>query len=357
MMDVAGMGVGANLSLFALGAAAVWWAGRALVARTDLVAERTGMGRVFAGAVLLGVATSLPELATTLSAASAGAGALAGNNLLGGVAMQVAVLALIDGLALRGRALTFFSPRASLIQYGVFLVLLLAVAAAAIVAPDLVILGRVSVWSLALAAIYGLSLWSLSRYEGAPRWEPRGEVAEPPQSARDMKDEVLERFAGIGLGRIGAELAGLALVVVCGGWLVAVTGEAIAAMTGLGQTLVGATLVALATSLPELSTTWSAIRFGAYSMAVGNILGTNGLEVALLLPADVAYAQGSIFTQLDQASLLLAMIGIVVTLITLWGVLERQDRTLGRSLGVDSALVLLVYAGGMALFMVVTRGG
>jgi cation:H+ antiporter len=334
---------------FVLGALAVWWAGRALAERADVIADRTGLGKVLAGAVLLGVATSLPEIGTTVSAASAGAGSLAANNLLGGVAMQITVLAAVDGVALRGMALTRFSPRAGLLMHGVFLVLLLAVASAAVVGPDRVVAGRVSVWSLALAAIYGVTIYALQAYEGDPRWEPRGEVAQPPQSAVDMKDAMSARYAGSGLAQLCVGFGGYAAVVLAGGWLVATSGEALARQTGLGQTLVGATLVAVSTSLPEVSTTFSAVRFGAYSMAVSNILGTNALEVALLLPADLAYAEGSIFAVLDPSSVVLAALGMVLTLLFVWGVLERRDRTVA-SLGIDSLLVLGTYAAGMLIF-------
>lgn len=344
----------ANLAIFTTAAAAVWWSGSALATRADLIAERTGLGSLFAGALLLGVATSLPEIATTVSAALSGAGTLAGNNLLGGVAMQIAVLAVIDGVALRGLALTVFSPNASHLLHAVFLAMLLCVAAAGIVGPDYAIAGRLSVWSLALPIVYLLTLHYLRRYEGNPRWEPQGEVMEPPQSAVDMKDAVARRHEGRGDARIGIEFALSAAVVFVAGSVVAVEGEILADQTGLGQTFVGATLVAIATSLPELSTTFKAVRIGAYSMAVSNIMGTNALEVALLFPADLAYAEGSIFAALDAASVLLALIGIAVTLIYLWGVLERDDRTIA-GFGVDSALVLATYAVGMLFFSMLSR--
>lgn len=352
-LDLSGAGLGGQVLVFAIAAGAVWWAGRSLAFRADRIAEATGIGRLLAGAVLLGLATSLPEIATTLSAAFGGAGALAANNLLGGVAMQIAVLALVDAVALRGRAITLFSPHAGLLLHGVFLVLLLVVAIAAIVGPDLALGGRVSPWSIALAGGYAASLYYLHRYEGNPRWEPRGEVAEPPQSAVDMKDAVAARFAGASLAAEVFRFAGSAAIVLVAGWLVATTGERIAHETGLGETLIGATLVALATSLPEVSTTFNAVRFGAYSMAIGNIFGTNALEVALLLPADLAHAEGSIFDVLAGPSVLLAAIGIALTLIYVWGMLERRDRAI-RSLGVDSALVAVVYLTGMALFVTVS---
>jgi len=342
-----------QLVVFAASAGGVWWGGKGLSERADVIARRLGLGGVFAGAVLLGVATSLPEIATSVSAAGSGAGTLAGNNLLGGVAMQIAVLAIVDMVALRGRALTAFSPDASLLLHGVLLILLLAVAAAAIVAPDVAVGGRLSPWSLALAGLYGVGILALRRYEGDPRWEPRGPAREPPVSAVDMRDGVEERLGGASTSRLGLQFVAFALVVLVGGHLVATTGETLAERTGLGETFVGATLVAIATSLPEVSTTYSAIRFGAYGMALGNIMGTNALEVALFLPADLAYDDGSVFAALDEASVLLALVGIVASTLYLWGALERRDRTVA-SAGIDSAAVLVVYAVGMSLFAVMS---
>ncbi len=98
-----------------------------------------------------------------------------------------------------------------------------------------------------------------------------------------------------------------------GGFLVAKTGAVVAGQSGVGQGIVGATLVAFATSLPELSTTYSAVRFGAYSMAAANILGTNRLEIALFLPAELAYREGPIFDVMQPSAVFLGSLEIVVT--------------------------------------------
>ncbi|MEZ6090326.1 MAG: hypothetical protein R3C05_20330 [Pirellulaceae bacterium] len=132
MLDFSSYSLPINAALFGVGAVFVWLAGTKLSMYVDLFADRTGLGKAFAGALLLGGATSLPELATTLTAASSGAAELAGTNLLGGVAMQVAVLALIDVFVLRGRPLTLFSPQASVLMVGVMLIVMIALASAAV---------------------------------------------------------------------------------------------------------------------------------------------------------------------------------------------------------------------------------
>ena len=349
LLDLSQNSIWLNLLLFTLFAAGVWYAGAKLSLYVDLIADRTGIGQAFAGALLLGGATSLPELATTISASASGAAELAGNNLLGGVALQISVLAGMDIVCLRNRPLTFFSPKAALLLQGVFLILMLSLVIMILMTGELITLAGVGLWSMMLVVIYGFGLWSFHRYEGDPRWKPAGELEEPPESNRDLKDAHQAEYQSVSTGALVLWFSLSACGVLFSGYLVARTGEVLSEQTGLGQSLIGATLVALATSLPEVSTTWSAIRFGAYSMAVANILGTNVLEVVLFLPADIAYRDGSLIDAMDPSASFLAALGIVLTSIYLWGILERRDRTI-LGMGYDSALVLLFYFGGMGLY-------
>ena len=196
---------------------------------------------------------------------------------------------------------------------------------------------------------YVCSLWVIYRYEGHPRWEPRGEIAQPPESARDIKDAHQQEYKNVSNAWLVGYFAIASSIVLSGGYFVAISGEVIAEQTGMGQSFIGATLVALATSLPEVSTTYSAVRFGAYSMAAANILGTNSLEIALFLPAEIAYRDGNIMDALQPSAAFLASLGIIVTSLYLWGILERRDKTI-LGMGADSFAVLLVYLAGLSVF-------
>lgn len=335
--------------VFAVAAAGVWVSGARLSAQVDLLAERWHLGQAFAGALLLGGATSLPELATTLTAAASGAAELAGGNLLGGVVAQVAVLALVDAVLVRRRALTFFAPTAAVLVQGVFLVVMAATAAAAITSGELLSVAGVGVWPILLAGIYVFGLWVVRDAESDPRWRPTGDPADRDEQAKRLRETIRARYGDMSTSAVGVRFAMAALGVLASGFLVARTGETLAETTGLGETFVGATAVSIATSLPEISTTSSAVRIGAYSMATANILGTNALEIALFLPADVAHRDGSIIDALQPSSAFLAALGVVVTAIYLWGVLERRDRTV-LGMGWDSLAVLVATFAGMAVF-------
>ncbi|TWU01396.1 hypothetical protein [Neorhodopirellula pilleata] len=84
-------------------------------------------------------------------------------------------------------------------------------------------------------------------------------------------------------------------------------------------------------------------------MAAANILGTNSLEIALFLPAELAYRDGPIINAMNPADAFLGAIGITVTAVYLWGILERRDRTV-MGMGVDSLVVLIVYIGGLVIY-------
>ena len=136
-------------------------------------------------------------------------------------------------------------------------------------------------------------------------------------------------------------------VIFAAGWALALTGDVLAEQTGLGAGFVGVALVAASTSLPEISTVLGSVRQGNHQMAVSNILGTNCLEVALFLVADVAYRGGPMLAEANPGAMLAASVGMLVTCILLLGLLLRRDRTIAR-MGWDSLGILIVYGASLA---------
>lgn len=350
-IDFSSWSMAITLPIFVAAGLLVWVCGVALARSADALAERTGMGRAFAGVLLLGAATSLPEVATTATATVNDHPALAVNNLLGGAAMQVAVLALVDAFRARGTALTRLAGTSTFIFQGVMLILLLSVACAAIGAGEVFTIWGVGFWSLLLGLSYVGALFLMHRYEQRPQWQPIEQAPDP--SKRSEASRETSGLKGTSTGGVVARFAMASGGVLVGGYAVAETGAALASQTGLGESFVGATLVSVTTSLPEVSTTFAAARLGAYSMAAGNILGTNALEMGLFLPADMLYRGGAIFDAIGRETALLAALGILVTAIYLWGTLERRDRTVF-GMGIDSVVVTLVYLGGMFLYYQLT---
>ena len=340
IVDLASLPVWGNLAVFAAAAVVVWMAGTRLAKYVDEIGDRTGIGHAFLGLALLGVATSLPELATTLTASILGNPQMVTGNLFGGVALQITVLALVDLIAVRG-ALTYITATPAILFQGVMLILLLSIALAGAASGEPLSLFGIGLTPLLLTAGYAAVLHVSGSGKYLPRWRPSDEEAprrETPEAngakTRDTRHLYLRCVAA-------------AVVILVSGWMLTLSGEVIAEQTGLGNSFVGVALIAASTSLPELSTTLAAIRQGNHEMAVSNILGTNCLEMALFLVADVAYRGGPILATTDTSGMLAASVGLIVTCLMLLGLLERRDQTVAR-MGLDSIAVLVAYLAGLA---------
>lgn len=343
----------ANITILCVSGVVVWLAGMKLARIAETISANTGLSRVIAGALLLGVATSLPEIVTTMTASALGNAPLAVNNLFGGVAMQLAVLAAIDFLYARSHPLTFFSPNPVLLLAGVLLVMQVALAIVAIAAGDVAIMAHLGFWPPLLVLFYGISLYYLERFSSLETWTATRLPSEHLNESNDHhtgqnQDSQEPDEEGPSTAWLAIIFAFLCLLVLLGGGSVSASADALAAQTGIGASFIGATFVAITTSLPELSTTAGAVRLGAYTMAVANIFGTNTLEIALLLPADIAYVEQPVMNAVDESALLMGGLSIVMTSLYLWGLLERRDRAF-LGMGIDSTWVLIAYLAGLVL--------
>ena len=95
-------------------------------------------------------------------------------------------------------------------------------------------------------------------------------------------------------------------------------------------------------------TTVAAVRNDRYTVAISNVFGSNAFDVGLLCLAEVLYRGGTILADVDRTLVFIATIGSIMTCIYLWGLMERQNKTV-LGIGRDSAAAVLVYAGAMAV--------
>jgi len=339
-----------GLAVFIAAAVAVWFAGTRLSRYADEISRRTGVGQALIGLFLLAGVTSLPEIAVSVSAAAIGDAPLAVNNLFGSIAMQVAILAVVDFMIGR-RALTAVVPDPALLLLGTLNILLLGLATAGMVVGDVPFLGA-GLWTWASLGTYVFCLWLLSATSGRKPWVPAGtgrDVAANEAADAGTEAEADGNTAGTGLpAGLVLRTAVAGAVILVAGYGLAESGSLIAEETGLGSSFVGFVLLAISTSLPELSTALAAARRGLYTMAISDILGTNLINVGLLFVVDLVASGGPIFNAVDSFAVIGAVLGIIVTTLFLVGLAERRDKTVFR-LGVDSVAVTLVYLGGLVI--------
>lgn len=343
MIDFSHYAVGINLTVFAGAALAVWLAGTRVANCTDELAERLGLSRALMGVLLLAVVTSLPEIATSFTAARADNSAMAVNNLLGSIAMQVVMLALAD-LIIGKRPLTSVVPDPVVLLQGSVNVGLLSLVAMAIVVGDRAFWGGgYWSWGLGVAAVYGFI--KISEGDRRYPWIVNPDDKEVGQRREGKGDRPMGHYSMV---RLVTETLISALVILSAGYVVATVGDALAKQTGLGASFVGVALVAIATSLPEASSVFASVKRGLYTMAISGILGTNILNVLLLFGVDMVAPGAPVLNKVGAFATVGALLGAVVTAIFLIGLSERRDRKIWR-MGTDSALVLLVYIGGLYL--------
>jgi cation:H+ antiporter len=327
-----------NLVVFAVAAACIWVAGTRLSDHADRVSRITGVGQALIGAVLMAGITSLPELATVITAALSGSAPLAVNNMLGGISLQVVVLAIGDAM-LRRQALSSVLPNPGVMLQAALGIALLAVVASGTVVGEVAIFG-VGAWCWLLAALYGLSMWLLAGEHAARAWRPAHTVETEPEAADDPAH-----------GRLTSAVGWIVLtgaVIMVAGFVLTRASEALASQTGLGESFMGVVFLALSTSLPEVSSVIGAVRRRRYEMAFGDIFGTNLFDVVLIFVADLLYAGPPVLDEVGRFSTFAALLAIAITTISLVGILERRDTTVAR-LGVDSIGITMVYLGGLVI--------
>jgi cation:H+ antiporter len=326
-----------NLVLFAAAAAVVWLAGTRIAGYADAIAEKTGIGRDVLGIVLLGGVTSLPEMAVATTASLAGHPALSVNDLLGSAAINVVIIALAD-TALGRDAITSVLASPGVLLQGVLGIALLAMVVGGTISVDVPLLGA-SAWTWLLLFGYAACVLVLAKSQSGRAWRAlgprRGQQPEAHPTAGSLRNLI-------------ARTTTAGVLILAAGFVLAQTGEAIAAQTGLGTSFVGAVLLAAATSLPEVSTVLAAVRLRRYEMAVSDVFGTNLFNVTIIFAVDVLYAGGPVLAETGRFAGFGALLAIVLTALYLAGMIERRDRSFLR-MGYDSIGVLLAYGAGVVV--------
>ncbi len=324
----------------AVALAVIMSVGRRLASTADVLADRTGMGEAAAGALLLGAVTSLPGIGTTVVGSLNGDAQFALANPLGGIAVQTVWLAIADLMYRRSNIEHAAASLENLLQ-SMVLIALLSVPVIAYATPTLRV-GWLHPASFAIPLVYLYGLYLLRRLRRDPMWE----ATQTAETRQDEPDDDADEDAST--ARLWWRLAALAAVVAGTGYLIGQGGLGVVAATGLPSGLVGFTLTTAITSLPELVTLLAAVRIGALSLGIGNIIGGNAFDALMIFLADATYRSGSVYTASSSAGLLLAGATIVMTVALATGLIMR-DR---RGVGFEGVAIPVVYVATVILLVV-----
>jgi cation:H+ antiporter len=335
----------ALVAIFVGSAAVIWIAGIALSDATDALDMRLGLGSALGGLVLLAIATNLPELAITVTAAARGNLGLAVGNIFGGIAIQTIVLAVFD-LRSGGEPLTRQVGSLVVVLEASIVVATLVTAIMATQLPSSANVGGASPGSLAVLLLWlaGLAVVNSARH-GLP-WKGKAEGAKPGRSASQRSaGQGHQPFQGRSTAIVAGAFALAALVTLVAGVAIERSGDQLAGKIGLSGAVFGATVLAASTALPEVSTGLASVKLGDVSLAFSDIFGGNAFLPVLFLIADLVSGKPAL-PQAANSDIWMAGLGVVLTAVYLVGLVLRPRRTVGR-LGLDSAAAVGLYVLGI----------
>lgn len=254
-----------DLVLFVLGLAGLVAGAEWLVGGAARMAAKLGVSSFVVGLTLVSFGTSAPELVVSGLASYRGNGALAVGNVLGSnvanIALILGIAALIRGIDVRRELLVRDIP----IMIGV-----------TILVPLLGLSGSISRWEgvvlLVIFVAYVTHVARMAHRESGRGMPLGGDAAELDESERrgSLRKDALIAFVGLVVLAVGAHLLVQSAV-------------SVATALNVPEVVIGLTLVAFGTSLPELAASVSAARRNEGEIVIGNIVGSNIFNVALIL--------------------------------------------------------------------------
>lgn len=237
------------------------------------IAEATGVPRFIIGATIVSLATTLPELLVSVTGVLQGEVDLAVGNAVGSVTANLGLILGISVVCLPSAVTRKqFNLKALLMVGGAVLLTVLCWN------------GELPVWPGIL--LFGVFLI----YMGSNLRDARAGMAKDAAGHKPKRRTVSHRQMTMKLGLFAAGL----VAIVAGSRLLIDYGSELALLLGVPASIIGVTMVAIGTSLPELVTTLTAIARKEASMSVGNIIGANVIDLTMILPVCAGLSGGAL---------------------------------------------------------------
>jgi cation:H+ antiporter len=296
--------------------------GEALIRGASGLAARLGVSAMAIGLTVVAFGTSAPELVVSLEAVLGGVDDISIGNVVGS---NIANIALILGITVILRPAEI---EARIVQIDAPVMVFASLSLVAVLTDGEVTRPEGSLLVLALFA-----------YTGFTFWEARRE----PTPVKEAFAAAAPALPGRGLTSGLFVLAGLACLV-GGGQLLVISAVQIATSFDVSQATVGLTVVAVGTSLPELTTSVMASARGQGDIAIGNVVGSNIFNVFCIMGVT------ALIHPIGLGDISWIDLGIMVGLASVVAVLLLTRHRLGRAEGVALVLTWVVYTGWLLVF-------
>jgi len=317
---------------FVICAAAIAFAGPELSRSADVIADKTGASSTWIGVVLLATVTSLPELVTGVSAATAAqAPDIAVGDVFGSCVFNLGLIAVLD-LLKRGESVYRCARLGHVLSAGFGLAMIglcgiVLVAGASLPIPAFF---HVGVYTPVLVLFYFLAMRTIFVYERGQREEHAETVA--------------ERYPGLTLRSAILRYAAAGAVVLAAGAAIPFAASHLAETMAWNDAFVGTLFVAFATSAPELAITLFALRLGAIDMAIANLFGSNLFDILILAIDDAFYLPGPILADVSQTHAVSAFTACTMSAIVIICLMARPRGRVFKTIGWASYALLALFA-------------
>lgn len=251
--------------LFIIGAILVIKGGDFFVDAASWIAEKSGVPKIIIGATIVSVATTMPELLVSVMAATEGKVDMSIGNAVGSVIANIGLILAIAFICMPGKI-----KRSSFLAKSIILIIAASVIAISGIA------GSVSV----IISVILLLIFIVFMVENILSVKKNNEEQE---EVNEIEEERVPTTSKVVIINIVKFVCGAAAIVL-GSNLLVDNGSILATLAGVPEKIIGVTLIAVGTSLPELITTITAIVKKQSGLSIGNILGANIMDLTLIMP-------------------------------------------------------------------------
>lgn len=326
------------LTEFALCGALIFFAGKRVAKYGDIIAEKTALGGLWIGTVLVAISTSLPEIFTGVgSVIFVNAPDLSAGNLFGANTYNLFNIALLDFLH-KGAPLLGVISVGQLLTAGLSILPLLIAAVGIFLSLKLPVFRvfHISIYSILIFLTYIICVKVIFDFEKSQRI--LDELEKEAEEILKYKEIPLKKaYLFYGLS---------AIIIVVGGIWLAHIGDELARSLNLQKNFIGSIFLGLATTLPEITVSVAALRIGAKEIAVANMLGSNLFNISIIFINDLLYLKGPIFGAFSVNHLLTVFIVILMTCVVISGLILKPKSKTKLGLSVYAILLIVIFLTG-----------
>lgn len=324
--------------IFLISAAATWSAGTILAKTTDVIDYRFKIGDALGGLIFLGIAGSLPEIAIVISASIYGRIPVIIGNLIGGLSIQTLLIVFFDYATKIKKPISYLAGSFVLsieVLFVIFLVLLVILGS---FIPEKITFFQINPISILIFLGWFLGLFIINRLR-------KKDENKRVKKMTQKHDFYLKKSNGYVIFLFFVA----SIITLVAGFFLEQSGTLIATNLGINSGIFAATILALISALPEISTGLESILIGDHQLAVSDVMGGNAFMLTLFLMAELIIRK-PVLSYATIYDALLAVLAVLMMGVYSISFLKKPTKSYF-NLGVDSIIVIILYFVGIFLLM------